>query len=211
MNRVIKTILRAVLRPDKNGQLLESELTSGLWTRAFSGLILFGLMFAFTSILQAFSGNIPAIPLILPLGLENYFVWQAVLFVPWLILSWLLVSWLAGLTLEMFGAKKFSWRQLSAGLALGLYPFLFWLWLPHFFTSALYLIGMSQKEWVDLLSNPGWFQTLYISLIVIALFSGWLSTCLTISARRWVKRGNSLLVGSLSYLVMVLFIFVLIR
>jgi len=48
-------------------------------------------------------------------------------------------------------------------------------------------------------------------LIVIALFSGWLSTCLTISARRWVKRGNSLLVGSLSYLVMVLFIFVLIR
>ncbi|HQH61173.1 MAG TPA: hypothetical protein PLW38_05385, partial [Candidatus Saccharicenans sp.] len=111
----------------------------------------------------------------------------------------------------MFGAKKFSWRQLSAGLALGFYPFLFWLWLPHFFTSVLYLIGMSQKEWVDLLSNPGWFQTVYISLVVIALFSGWLATCLTVSGRRWVKRGTGLLVSSLSYLVWVLFIFVLLR
>lgn len=211
MKRVVKTVLRAVFRPDKNRQLLESQLTSGLWTRAFSGLLLLGLMFGLTSIIQAFSGNIPAIPLTLPLGLENYFVWQAVLFVPWLVLSWFLVSWLAGLTLGMFGAKKFSWRQLSAGLALGFYPFLFWLWLPHFFTSVLYLIGMSQKELVDLLSNPGWFQTVYISLVVIALFSGWLATCLTVSGRRWVKRGTGLLVSSLSYLVWVLFIFVLLR
>jgi len=82
MGRVIKTILRAIFRPDKNGQLLESQLSSGLWTRTFIGLILFGLLFSLTSIFQAFSGNVPAIPLILPFSLENYFVWQAVFVYP---------------------------------------------------------------------------------------------------------------------------------
>ncbi|HRD02317.1 MAG TPA: hypothetical protein PLP57_06720 [Candidatus Saccharicenans sp.] len=211
MERVIKTVLRAILRPDKNGELLERQLSSGLWTRTCSGLILFGLMFSLTSIIQAFSGNVPAVPLILPLGLENYFVWQAVLFIPWLMVSWLLVSWLARMNFKIAGAKKLSWRQLSAGLALSFYPFLFWLWLPHFFTSVLYLLGMSQKEWVDLLSNPGWFQSVYISLIVIALLSGWLASCLTVTARRWTKRGYSLITGSLSYLAWVLIIFILLR
>lgn len=211
MGRVIKTILRAIFRPDKNGQLLESQLSSGLWTRTFIGLILFGLLFSLTSIFQAFSGNGPAIPLILPFSLDNYFVWQAVLFIPWLILSWLLVSWLTRVIFRLSAAKRLSLRQLSASLALSFYPFLFWLWLPHFFTAVLYSLGMTQKEWVDLISNPGWFQTVYLCLIIIALLSGWLATCLTLTARRWTKRANSLLAGSLSYLAWILIIFILLR
>jgi len=158
MGRVIKTILRAIFRPDKNGQLLESQLSSGLWTRTFIGLILFGLLFSLTSIFQAFSGNVPAIPLILPFSLENYFVWQAVLFIPWLVLSWLLVSWLTRVIFRLSGAKRLSLRQLSAGLALSFYPFLFWLWLSHFFTAVLYSLGMSQKEWVDLIEVNKTFE-----------------------------------------------------
>jgi len=210
MGRVIKTILRAIFRPDKNGQLLESQLSSGLWTRTFIGLILFGLLFSLTSIFQAFSGNVPAIPLILPFSLENYFVWQAVLFIPWLVLSWLLVSWLTRVIFRLSGAKRLSLRQLSAAwLSVLSFPLL--VVAVSFFTAVLYSLGMSQKEWVDLVSNPGWFQTVYLCLIIIALLSGWLATCLTLTARRWTKRGNSLLAGSLSYLAWILIIFILLR
>jgi len=210
MGRVIKTILRAIFRPDKNGQLLESQLSSGLWTRTFIGLILFGLLFSLTSIFQAFSGNVPAIPLILPFSLENYFVWQAVLFIPWLVLSWLLVSWLTRVIFRLSGAKRLSLRQLSAAwLSVLSFPLL--VVAVSFFTAVLYSLGMSQKEWVDLVSNPGWFQTVYLCLIIIALLSGWLATCLTLTARRWTKRGKSLLAGSLSYLAWILIIFILLR
>jgi len=121
------------------------------------------------------------------------------------------VSWLTRVIFRLSGAKRLSLRQLSAGLALSFYPFLFWLWLSHFFTAVLYSLGMSQKEWVDLVSNPGWFQTVYLCLIIIALLSGWLATCLTLTARRWTKRGKSLLAGSLSYLAWILIIFILLR
>ncbi|MDD8020314.1 MAG: hypothetical protein PHU81_03890 [Acidobacteriota bacterium] len=211
MGKVIKTIWLAAGQPDKNEEFFRSQLAGGLWTRTFLGLMAFGLMFSLTSILQAFSGNIPAIPLILPLGLENYFVWQAVLFIPWLVLGWLAASWLARMLLRKTGSRNLSLRQLSANLAISFYPFLFWLWLPHFFTAFFYLLGMTQEEWVDLISNPGWFQTIYIIFFIMALLSGWLASCLTLVNRHWTKRGYSLLIATGSYVLWVLIIFILLR
>ncbi|HEK86178.1 MAG TPA: hypothetical protein ENO29_07485 [Candidatus Aminicenantes bacterium] len=211
MMKLTKLILRAVFVPWKNSEFLQKELTSGLWTRSLLGLLFFGLAFSLTSIIQAATGNFPGVPIILPLGLENYFVWQAILIIPWLIVSWLLVSFLAKSELLAVGARKVSFRQLSASLALSFYPFLFWLWLPHLLTAVFYLLGMSQKEWVDLLSEPGWFQTLYLAFLILAISTGLLATTITIAGRKWVKRGLSWLTAILAFVLWSFLIFILLR
>jgi hypothetical protein len=176
-------------------------MASGIWTKTLLGLIVLCSLYALTSLVQAATGNFPGIPVILPLSLENYFFWQSILVIPGLIISWLVVSLFARMLLILFKARPVSFRQLSVSLALSFYPFLFWLWIPHFLTALFYLLGMSQKEWVDLLSEPGWFQTGYIGFIVLAILSGWLSINVFLVKARWAKRKHGLLVASLSYLL----------
>jgi hypothetical protein len=183
MKKLMVMLFRAIFQPWKNGQWFEKQKTSGLWTRAFLGLLVLAVALALTSIVQAASGNFPAAPVFLPFSLENYFVWQAVLIIPWLAASWLLLSLLARLIFVSDRRQKapLSLRQLSAGLALSFYPFLFWLWLSHLLTAVFYSLGMSQKEWVDLMSEPGWFQFIYIFLLGLAILSGLISTVLTMT------------------------------
>jgi len=176
-------------------------MTSGIWTKSFLGLIVLSSAFALTSLVQAASGNFPGIPAILPLSLQNYFFWQSILMIPWLVLSWVVVILFARTALYLFRARPVSFRQLSVSLALSFYPFLFWLWIPHLLTAVFYLLGMSQKEWVDLLSRPGWFQTFYIAFIVLAMLSGWVSISVFMVKARWAKRRHSLLIAGLSYLL----------
>jgi hypothetical protein len=211
MVKIIKLMLRAVFIPWKNADYFRSELTSGLWTRAFLGLIFFGIAFSLTSLIQAATGNFPGIPLILPLSLENYFVWQAILIIPWLAASWILVSLLFKFGLAGLGARAVSFRQLSASMAINFYPFLFWLWLPHCLTALFYLLGMSQKEWVDLLSEPGWFQSAYIIFIILAILVSFLATIITFIRIKWAKKGPSLILAVLSYISWVLFVLILLR
>jgi len=211
MVKIKKLIFSAVFIPWRNYDFFQSEMAFDLWTKSFFGLIVFCLAFALTSFIQAATGNFPAIPVVLPLRLENYFVWQAILAIPWLIVSWLAVSLLARMFFLLFRARAVSFRQLSASLALSFYPFLFWLWLPHLLTAIFYLLGMSQKEWVDLLSEPGWFQTGYIAFIVLAILTGFLATSIALIRRRWAKRGFSLITASLSFILWCLLVFLFLR
>lgn len=211
MVKIKKLMFKAVFIPWKNYDFLQSKMVPGLWTKTFLGLIFFGLAFSLTSLAQAATGNFPGIPVILPLSLENYFFWQMILVGPWLVLSWLLVSLFARVLLLSFGARAVSFRQLSASLSLSFYPFLFWLWVPHFITAILYLLGMSQKEWVDLLSEPGWFQTGYIAFIVLATLTGFLAVNITLAKRKWTKIGASLMTASLSFILWCLLVLIFLR
>ncbi|MBC7364532.1 MAG: hypothetical protein H5U07_08355 [Candidatus Aminicenantes bacterium] len=183
MKKLIVVLLRAIFKPWKNGQWFEKEKTSDLWTKAFFGLLLLAVALALTSIIQAASGNFPAAPVFLPFSLENYFVWQAVFIIPWLLASWLTLSLLLRLIFVSGRRQRvpLNFKQLSAGLALSFYPFLFWLWLSHLLTAIFYSLGISQKEWVDLMSEPGWIQFIYIFLLFLALFSGLISSILTMA------------------------------
>lgn len=202
---------RAIFTPWKNAELIQSNMAAGFWSKSFLGLILFGLAFALTSLAQAATGNFPAIPLVLPLSLDNYFFWQMILILPWLLLSWFLVSLTAKMIFLTFGARGVSFRQLSASLALSFYPFLFWLWLPHLITAIFYLLGMSQKEWVDLLSEPGWFQTVYLLFIIFAFLTGLLAVNLTLIKRKWTKKGLTLVAATLSFIFWCFLVLILLR
>lgn len=211
MKKLLVTIFRAVFKPWENARVLERQKTSGVWTESFLGLLTLALGLAITSLVQAASGNFPAAPVFLSLSLENYFVWQALLVVPWILTGWIVVSWLAKIILPRAKNRKttISLRQVSAGLALSFYPFLFWLLLSHALTAIFYSLGMSQKEWVDLMSEPGWFQFIYIALFFLAVICGLISSVFVLARMAPARKLLSGLLGSVIFLVwgfMVLFL-----
>lgn len=206
-----KFLVAAILKPWRQAELYDGYRTRGVGFRTALLLVVLGLAFSLTSMVQAVCGHFPAVPVILPLRLENYFVWQALLVVPWIVLTWLLVGLLARGILKLLGSAAVSLRQVLVLLGLGFSTFLFLLWIPHLITAGLYLLGMSQKEWVDLLSQPGWFQSLYLVLIVLAVLVGWLS--LNLSLGRKKKKGTpaGLLVANLGFFIWILLLAVFLR
>lgn len=206
-----KFLIAAILKPWRHFELYDEFRTRGVGFRTGLLLVILGLAFSLTSIAQAACGHFPAVPLILPLRLENYFVWQALLVVPWIVLSWLLVGLLARGLLGLTGSAAVSLRQTLVLLGLGFSSFLFLLWIPHLLTAVLYLLGMSQKEWVDLLSQPGWFQTLYLVLMVLAILAGWLSLNQSLGKMKKKIGLAGFLTANLSFLVWLLLLAVFLR
>lgn len=213
MKRAVIMMFRAVFLPWKNIQMLEKHKSHGLWTGALLGLLTLAAGLAITSFVQAASGNFPAAPTFLPFSLENYFFWQSLLVIPWILAGWVLISFLSVLILSGAKVRKTapSPRQLSSALAISFYPFLFWLFLSHLLTAIFYTLGMSQKEWVDLISEPGWFQSMYIFLLVMALFSGLFSSSLTLSRMVPSRRMASGLLGVVFFLLWSFMILFLLR
>lgn len=205
-----KFLITAILKPWRHSGLYDEFRTRGVGFRTGLLLVVLGLAFSLTSIAQAACGHFPAVPVILPLRLENYLVWQALLVVPWIVLSWFLVGLLARVLLGLMGSAV-SLRQVLVLLGLGFSSFLFMLWIPHLLTAVFYLLGMSQKEWVDLLSQPGWFQTLYLVLIALAILAGWLSLNLSLGKISKKRRLAGYLVANLSFLTWLLLLVVILR
>ncbi|NPV83673.1 MAG: hypothetical protein HPY46_08860 [Candidatus Aminicenantes bacterium] len=210
MGSLRKFLITAILKPWRHSGLYDGSRTRGLGFRTGLLLVVLGLAFSLTSIAQAACGHFPSVPVILPLRLENYFVWQALLVVPWIVLSWFLVGLLARVLLGLMGAAV-SLRQVLVLLGLGFSSFLFLLWIPHLLTAIFYLLGMSQKEWVDLLSQPGWFQTLYLVLIALAILAGWLSLNLSLGRISKKRRPAGYLVANLGFLTWLLLLVVFLR
>lgn len=206
-----KFLITAILKPWRHSELYGEFRTQGVGFRTGLLLVVLGLAFSLTSIAQAACGHFPAVPVILPLRLENYFVWQALLVVPWIVLSWFLVGLLVKVLIGSIGSATVSLRQIMVLLGLGFSSFLFLLWIPHLLTAVFYLLGMSQKEWVDLLSQPGWFQTLYLVLIALAILAGWLSLNLSLGRISKKRRLVGYLVANLGFLTWLLLLVVILR
>jgi len=206
-----KYIIKALLFPWKHSELGENLRRGGSGFQGIFLLLGLGLLFSLTSFIQAATGNFPAVPIVLPITLENYFFWQALLVMPWVVASYILVVLVARLFLMLAGAESVNVRQLKAYLGLSFSFCLFWLWIPHLLTAVFYLLGMSQKEWVDLLSEPGWFQTLYIVIISLAVLGGGLALNLSLIKKKWTNKIASILTASLSYLFWLALILILLR
>ncbi len=204
-------MIRAVFVPWKHVELYEDYRTRGAPSRAFLTLAFMGLAFSATSLAQAASGNFPAVPVILPLSLENYFFWQTLLIIPWFILSWFFVTTTTKLMLMVLGARKTSFRQLLVFSGLSFASCLFFLWIPHLLTAVFYILGRSQKELVAGLSEPGWLQTIYLVFIALGVLNGWQSLSLSLVKKKLVKNQISILTSSFNFLVWLVLLVVLLR
>ena len=141
--------------------------------RGFRMVVLTGVLYAATSLARAVSGGVPMAPTWLKLAEDNYLIWQMFFALPAMLVLWVLAS---GLT-QILGrrgrkAARFETTAGLTGYAVSL-PLLL-LWIPQAVSAGLMLLGMSQAEWVEILSRPGSWQTLFIGVQVLAAVWAWL-------------------------------------
>ena len=203
---------RAILIFWKHIPLYQECRNSGVEIKALLSLLILTVAFSVTSLIQAASGNFPAVPLLLPLSLENYFFWQSVLALPWMAFGLALTSSLVWLILRLLSGRNINFKQIFTLEVLSLLPAFSFLWLTHFLTAIFYALGGSQKEWVDLVSVPGWFQSVYLFLIILSFISGLLVFNLNFLGMKFTRKKSSRLVaGNLSFWLWIILIIIFVR
>ena len=148
--------------------------------RGFRVMFLTGLLYAATSFARAATGAVPMAPTWVKLAEYNYLIWQTLFVLPALLILWALAAGLIQL-LGRRGPKAASFEATAGltGYAVGL-PLLL-LWTPQAVGAGLMLLGMSQAEWVELLSRPGSWQAFYLGVHVLA--GVWAFVLMTFAAR----------------------------
>jgi len=168
--------------------------------RGVQAVLLTGFLHVLTSAVLAVTGAVPMAPVFLPLGLENYHFWQMLFVLPSLILIWVFISVLVHV-LGRGGQKGGSLRKTLGvfGFSLAI-PFLF-LWVPQLVIAVFYGLGMGQQEMVDILSEPGPAQAVFLAIHGLALLwlYGLCSVAATVSQKisRWKGLPLGIVAGTL--------------
>ena len=123
-----------------------------------------GLAYAGSSAILAIVGNIPMAPVIAGMDVDNYFAWEIVFILPLIFAVWILSSGVL-LALGRKGCHR-SDILVRASRAWG-GPLLL-AWVPSAVEAGFAAAGMGQPEWVDILSPPGPWQTLYLAFYAAA-------------------------------------------
>jgi hypothetical protein len=123
-----------------------------------------GGAYAVSSVGLALTGAVPAAPIIAGLDRDNYSAYQVLFALPLVFAVWVLTSGVL-LALGTRGMHR-SHVLVRAARAWGL-PLLL-AWIPSAAEAAFAVLGMGQAEWVEILSVPGIWQTLYIGVYAAA-------------------------------------------
>jgi hypothetical protein len=152
--------------------------------RAALSLGLAGLAYAATSALLALAGSVPVAPVIAGLDVDNYYAGQIIFILPLIFAVWVLSS---GVLLAL-GTKGIHRSDVLAKASRAWGGPLLLAWVPSAVESVFAALGMGQAEWVDILSEPGVWQTLYLAAYAAAAawaVSRFVRTARTIHKRSW--------------------------
>jgi hypothetical protein len=123
-----------------------------------------GLAYAATSAVLALTGAVPAAPVFPGMDVDNYYAWQIVFVLPLIYAVWVLTSGVL-LALGTRGCHR-SDVLVRASRAWGT-PLML-AWVPWAVQAGFAGLGMGQAEWVDILSAPGVWQTIYLGFYTAA-------------------------------------------
>ena len=110
-------------------------------------------------------------PIILPVRAENYHFWQMFFIFPLFVLIWVFVAVLFHV-LGRASRKGGSLKRTLAVFGFSLAGPATLLWAPQTVIAVFYGLGMGQQEMVDILSEPGWAQILYLAVHWLAFALG---------------------------------------
>jgi len=149
----------AIFKPGKTMRgLLKMQHPARPASLAVGGV---GFLYIVTSAVLAVAGASPTAPVFFGMDVDNYYFWQMIFVLPMILAAWF-VS--AAVIRILDGREKdrpgFGGTAALAGVALS--SVLFLAWIPSAAEAAFMAFGMSQGEWVGLLSNPGPWQTAYL-------------------------------------------------
>jgi hypothetical protein len=148
----------------------------------YLGLI--GLAYALYSAVLALAGDVPTAPVVAGIDPDNYYAWQILFILPLFYAVWILASGVL-LALGTKGCHR-SEVLVRASRAWG-GPLLI-AWLPSAVRAGFAALGLGQAEWVDILSPPGLWQTLYLAVCGAAgLWAVWkfIRAARTIHKKSW--------------------------
>jgi hypothetical protein len=134
---------------------------------AAEAVLFVGLLYAAVSIALAAAGAVPLAPAFIDIEADNYYAWQALFSLPFVLLNWVLA---AGL-LQVLGRGKKRAGPFEASLAASgaaAAASLAIAWVPLAVITVFMALGMRQEEMVGILSPPGFWQTVDIAWYVAA-------------------------------------------
>lgn len=136
---------------------------AGRLGRALFGYTIVTALYAAASAALAANGAVPAVPVLFGVDPVNYYFWQMLFIWPWAAAVWALSSF--ALAASASGNAR---RPLLAETARALSLPLLVTWVPSATEALLMSLGMGQREWVDLLSEPGLWQSVYLGFYILA-------------------------------------------
>ncbi len=208
MKRFFGFFFGTVFRPNHAFAALQSDPKR--FSKGFRAILTSGFLFTLTAGLLAVGGAQVVAPPILPLGVENYYVYQVFFALPVFLAGWIL----AGSFARVFGRWKkrtasYPGTLAALGFAFGV-PALA-AWVPQAVFAALTLLGLGQDEFMDLTARPGLQRT--IAFAVQGLVAVWTIFLSAAAVRaglrlRWAK---AIPLGFLTAALFLAFVLVFIR
>jgi hypothetical protein len=141
-----------------------------------------GAAYAVTAAVLAVAGAVPTAPVVAGLDVDNYYAVQILFVLPLIYAVWVLTSGVL-LALGTRGGHR-SHVLVAASRAWG-WPLLL-AWVPSAVQAGFTALGMDQAEWVGILSDPGFWQTLYIGIYAAA--AAWAVARFVLAARSIHKK-----------------------
>ena len=141
-----------------------------------------GAAYAVTAAVLAVAGAVPTAPVVAGLDVDNYYAFQILFVLPLIYAVWILTSGVL-LALGTRGCHR-SHVLVAASRAWG-GPLLL-AWAPSAVQAGFAALGMGQAEWVGILSDPGFWQTLYIGIYAAA--AAWAVARFVLAARSIHKK-----------------------
>lgn len=187
--------LAAIVRPGTTFLRLRDEpkpLRKTVWT-----VVLAGVLYALTAAGFGLAGSVPMATVFIPIAPENYHFWEMALVLPLFVSGWLIVSIAARILGWILGGKG-TFKATAASLALAWSIPLLFVWLFETAIAVLMLLGMGQREFVDLVSAPGTWQTVFLGYLGAgAVWLWWLNLKAMASAQR-LRWWKAFLAGTLT-------------
>jgi hypothetical protein len=165
--------------------------------RGVQAVLLAGTLWILTTAVLAVTGAVPMAPIILHVRVENYHFWQMLFILPLFVLIWVFASVLVHL-LGRGTRKGGSFRRTLAIFGFSLAGPAILLWVPQTAIAVFYGLGMGQQEMVDILSEPGRAQTLYLAAHGLALLWTYGLCSVAASVSQKIKWWRGLLFGVLA-------------
>lgn len=174
--------------------------------QAALGLGLVGAAYAAASAVLGLLGNVPAAPVIAGLDADNYYALQIVFIGPLIFAVWILAS---GVLLAL-GTRGCHRSDVLVRASRAWRDPLLLAWGPMAVRTAFAALGMGQAEWVEILSRPGIWQTLFLGTYAAAGLWGaarFVQAGRTVHKRSWpAAAGTGLAAAALAVGLFALFV-----
>jgi len=174
-------------------------------SKGFKAVLLIGILYTATVAMLAAGGALITAPAVLAISPQNYYFFEIFFALPVSLAAWILAAGFARL-LGIWGRGSGSFEGILAALGFAVTVPMFVTWIPETVFAVLLLLGMTQEEFMDLMSGPGFLQIFGWAYQIVAVLWMLVLVILAVGISQKLKPLRTVLIG---FLTMVLFMAVM--